>query len=218
VTLRHPLLEACGIAHGFGVRGAREPDGLLRPMQVHGSAVVCAEACRAPSRPAADAVVSDEPGVPVGVVTADCVPILLASRSGRVVAAIHAGWRGLAVGVVAAAVEAVRARAGSEALIAVVGPHIGICCYEVDAPVLEPLAGRFGAALQGALRPARAGHALLDLGALALWELRRCSPDRIETARTEATCTQCDPERFHSFRRDGPRAGRMAHFVAAREA
>lgn len=218
MSLRHPLLEACGVAHAFGVRDAPEPDGLLRPAQVHGNAVVSAEACRAQSRPAADAVVSNEPGVAVGVVTADCVPILLASRSGRVVAAIHAGWRGLAAGVVAAGVHAVRARAGCEALVAVVGPHIGICCYEVDAAVLDPLADRFGTALGGALRPSRPGHALLDLGVLASWELQRSDPGPIETACTEATCTRCDPERFHSFRRDGARAGRLVHFVAAREA
>jgi purine-nucleoside/S-methyl-5'-thioadenosine phosphorylase / adenosine deaminase len=216
--LRHPLLEACGVAHGFGVRGAAGPDGLLRPAQVHGNVVVSAEACRAQPRPAADAVVSEEPGVAVGVVTADCVPILMATRSGRVVAAIHAGWRGLAAGIVAAGVEAVCARADCETLVAVVGPHIGICCYEVDAPVLEALAERFGAALRGVARPARSGHVLLDLGALALWELRSRAPGRIEAARTEAMCTQCDPARFHSYRRDGARAGRLVHFVAAREA
>jgi len=218
VTLRHPLLAACGVAHGFGLRDAPEPDGLLRPAQVHGTAVVDVEACRAPSRPAADAIVSEEPGVLVGVVTADCVPVLLASRSGRVVAAIHAGWRGLAAGIVAAGVDALRERAGCEGLVAVVGPHIGICCYEVDAVVLGPLGERFGPALDAALRPARPGHALVDLGALAVWELHRCAPGRIETATMAATCTRCDSQRFHSYRRDGARAGRLVHFVAAREA
>jgi YfiH family protein len=215
--LRHPLLEALGIAHGFGVRGAAAPGGVLRPRQVHGRAVVSAAACRSQPPPEADAVICSEPGVAVGVVTADCLPVLLASEGGRVVAAIHAGWRGLARGVVADGVDALRRSAGDARIVAAIGPHIGPCCYEVDAPVIEALARTFGA-IDDALRPTRPGHALLDLGALAEAALARGGLARDDIGRLQGACTRCDPLRFHSYRRDGPRAGRLLHYIATAQA
>jgi YfiH family protein len=215
MTLRHALLGECGVAHGFGLRTTPAPRGLVRPRQVHGCRVVAVRACREQPAPEADGVVSDEPGVPVGVVTADCLPILLASRSGRAVSALHAGWRGLAGGIVAVGVEALRERAGAEELVAVVGPHIRACCYEVDAPVVEALRLQFGRDVKRALRPTRPGHAYLDLGALATRALERAGVDRARVGNIPDACTRCDPERFHSYRRDGERAGRLVHFVAA---
>jgi len=213
--LLHPLLTGCGVRHAFGSRSTPPPADLLRPRQVHGCEIVAAADCRAQPPPEADGVISSEPGVLVGVVTADCVPILVANGSGRVVAAIHAGWRGLARGVVAAGMAAVRERSGAEVLTAVVGPHIGSCCYEVDDPVLAALEARFGSALAPALRPGRAGHAYLDLGALAIAEIEMSDLGAAEAARIDGACTCCDVERFHSHRRDGPRAGRLVHFIAA---
>lgn len=215
MTLRHTLLDACGVAHSFGLRATPAPDGLLRPRQVHGCRVVSVRACREQPAPEADGVVSEEPGVPVGVVTADCLPILLASRSGRAVSALHAGWRGLAQDIVAVGVEALRARAGAEALVAVVGPHIGACCYEVDAPVIDALRSRFGPDAALALRAGRPGHAFLDLGALATRALERAGLDPGRIGCIPDACTRCDSERFHSYRRDGKRAGRLVHYVAA---
>jgi YfiH family protein len=215
--LREPLLDARAGLHGFGVRDAPEPAGLLRPRQVHGIRVVSAAACRSQPAPEADAVVSLEPGVPVAVVTADCVPVLLAAPAGRAVAAIHAGWRGLADGVLAASVEAlVRASGAAPAeLAAGIGPHIGPCCYEVDAPVLDALGAGHGARLPQAARPARPGHAMLDLGLLAEAALAGVGIPTSAIGRAAAACTRCDAVRFHSFRRDGPRSGRLVHFIAA---
>jgi YfiH family protein len=214
--ITHPLLVTCGVAHGFGVRGAPAPAGLLRPRQVHGTAVAEAEA--AGLHPGeADAVVSTLPGRPVGVATADCLPLLMAARDGRAVAAVHAGWRGLAAGVIGAALDALRQRAATP-IVAVVGPRIGPCCYEVDAPVWEALRPRFGADLDGALRRNRADHALLDLAALARLELLRGGLASSDVAALADACTRCDPLRFHSYRRDGERAGRLLHHVAARAA
>jgi YfiH family protein len=212
--LRHPLLEACGVAHGFGLRSTPAPEGLLRPRQVHGRAVVSAAACRVQPAPEADGVVASEAGVTVGVVTADCVPILVGSRSGQAVAALHAGWRGLACGIIASGVDALRQFVRVEELVAVVGPHIGPCCYEVDAPVLESLDARFDRDLAPALRPARAGHAYLDLGALAARALERAGLPAVAVRSLPDTCTCCQPERFHSFRRDGARAGRLTHWIS----
>lgn len=214
--LRHPLLAAVGVDHSFGVRGAVKPPGLLRPKQVHGADVAVADARVV--RPAeADAVVSSVPGVPVGVITADCVPILACSRSGGTVVAIHAGWRGLAKGVVAAGIGELRSHGGDlPDIVAVIGPHIGVCCYEVDDPVLAALAERFGSALDHALRPARPGHAMLDLGRLVSIDLESAGLAADTQALMPNACTRCDPARFHSYRRDGPRAGRLLHHVAAK--
>lgn len=210
--LRHGLLRDAVADHGFGVRGASGPPDVLRPRQVHGSAVVPDAACRAPEPPAADAVVSDACGVAVGVVTADCVPILAAAADGSAVAAIHAGWRGMAQGVIEAGVAAL-ARVGEAPLVAVVGPHIGACCYEVDEPVLAALGRRYGTELDAALTPSRPGHARLDLGAVARRALARAGLAEEAIGGLEGTCTACDSRRFHSYRRDGPRAGRLLHFV-----
>lgn len=212
--LTHPLLEKAGIRHGFGVRDAPEPEGLLRPKQVHGREVVHAADCRRQPPPEADAVISTESGVAIGIVTADCVPVLLASTCGEVVAAVHAGWRGLARGVVAQSVDALRRNSRSERILAAIGPCICVRCYEVDAPVLDALAAACGA-LELATRASRPGHALLDLGALVAAELHHHGLAQTDVGRLTDACTRCDPVRFHSYRRDGPRAGRLVHFIAA---
>ncbi len=216
-SLQEPLLASRAAFHGFGVRAAPQPAGLVRPRQAHGIRVVTAAECRAEPAPEADAVVSSEPGVPVAVVTADCLPVLLATPSGQGVAAIHAGWRGLAGGVLAAAVAAL-ARESSvppRLLAAGIGPHIGACCYEVDAPVLDALSGGHAEALSLATRPVRPGHAMLDLGRLAVAALAAAGLPEASIGSATADCTRCDADGFHSYRRDGPRAGRLVHFIAA---
>jgi YfiH family protein len=161
-------------------------------------------------------VVSEEIGVRIAVVTADCLPILLAGDRGRVVAAVHAGWRGLAGGVISACLAALRERLEkSEGLAAVIGPHIGRCCYEVDEPVLGAFEERFSETLPHALRQTRPGHARLDLGLLAREALRAEGVESDWIGFLEGACTACDAERFHSYRRDGPETGRLVHFIAA---
>lgn len=158
----------------------------------------------------ADAVVCDHSGVPVGIVTADCVPILVASRDGRVVAAIHGGWRGLAAGIVGAGIAALREFTG-EQLLAAIGPHVGPCCYEVDEPVLRELGERFGTVLEEATQPSRPGHVWLDLGAIAEAALQRAQVSAIE--RLPESCTACPGAPFFSVRRDGADTGRMLHWI-----
>jgi YfiH family protein len=213
--IRHPLLEAVGVVHGFGTRDCVAPAALVRARQVHGRDVLRV------TQPAdtligdADALVCDVPGLAIGVVTADCLPVLIATPSGAVAAA-HAGWRGLAAGVLAATVAALREIAPDvDRAIAVIGPHVDASCYEVDEPVVRALAARFGDAANAAVRETRAGHGEIDLARLARLDLEAAglSSDRI--AAIPDACTACDPERFYSFRRDGPRAGRLFHFVTA---
>jgi YfiH family protein len=214
--LRHRLLSDIGVDHGFGLRDLPEPPGIRRPRQVHGAAVATAQQCALEPPPEADAVVSEQIGERIAVVTADCVPILLASESGSAVAVVHAGWRGIACGVIGACMSALQLRAArSERITAVIGPHIGPCCYEVDEPVVAALADRFSGALPDASRRTRPGHVLLDLGQLTRVALAAggIEPGRIGSLLD--VCTACHPERFHSHRRDGAKAGRQVHFIAA---
>lgn len=183
--------------------------GFARVRQVHGVAVVIGQG---PSGPGleADAVVSSRPGVAACVSVADCVPVLLAGRDGRVVAAVHAGWRGT-LGLAAA--EGVRALAAAGVaageVLAVVGPSIGPCCYQVS----EELAARFEAAFgPEVLRRDGAGPRLDLWGANAL-TLRRSGVAEVEVL---GRCTSCEPTRFFSHRRDAGRTGRMVAFAAPR--
>ncbi|MFI5314788.1 MAG: polyphenol oxidase family protein [Myxococcota bacterium] len=204
--LRARGLEALGVEHGFGMRGSAEaaPRDVELARQVHGSALA-----RAPlaARPEADALWSAAPGTAVGVVTADCVPILVAGAGGRFVCAIHAGWRGSAARIAARTVRALAQATGTRpsAFVAAIGPHIGACCYEVDGPVLAAIPER------SVFRPARAGHAMLDLFALNRLQLVGAGVPARAIERVGG-CTACDSSRYASYRRDGT-AGRLLHFA-----
>ena len=165
---------------------------LAQGRQVHGTAVVGAPA--AGVFPEADGVHSREPGVGCLVLTADCLPVALVAPGGRAVAMVHAGWKGLAGGVLEAGIGAL----GGEVAAAFVGPGAGACCYEVGPEVLAAFDDLDGVADGGRL----------DLGVVARRQLERGGVERIEDV---DLCTMCDPERrFFSHRRDGGRTGRQA--------
>jgi len=208
--LRDPVLAARGVAHGFGLRTSPAIE-MRKPRQVHGSRAVWTTCAN--DLGDADAVLTREPGVRVGILTADCVPILVVA--GGAVGAVHAGWRGFAAGVIEHALAELSRAAGGAEIAAAIGPCIGGCCYEVDAPVLTPLRARYGRLLDAALTRERAPHAQLDLGVLAQLALARSgvAPRAIGVA--ARACTRCDAARFHSFRRDGAAAGRLAHWIEA---
>ena len=136
-----------------------------------------------------DGLWSDEPGLPLLAMSADCLPIVVVRRDRpRALALLHAGWRGLADGVVAAGVAAL----GPGSKAAVVGPAIGPCCYEVGADV----AARFDADLTNGRK--------LDLWSAAERALQAAGVDTVE--RTDL-CTRCHPELFFSHRRSGRARG-----------
>ncbi|MCH2186507.1 polyphenol oxidase family protein [Myxococcota bacterium] len=207
-----PVLEEVHVEHGFGTRGAIAPGGTLRPKQVHGKAVARFDRSSGVSPFEADALLCRTPGQTVAVVTADCVPILIASAEGECVAAVHAGWRGLACGVIPAALAAL-AEWGFTDLRAAIGPHARVCCYEVDRPVLEALEAPFGPALAKAVRPGRGGHVWLNLQRLAVEALTQAGLRAELCGTAAAMCTVCHPELFDSFRREGEDAGRLTHWV-----
>ena len=152
------------------------------------------------TNPDGDGVWTDTPGEAVLQLTADCVPIALARIAGArpAVAVLHAGWRGLLAGVVAAGVEAL----GPGPVAAAIGPSIGPCCYEVGPEVAEP----FGAEVMHGRN--------LDLWAATARALEAAGVERIERL---DLCTACHPELFFSHRRDDGVTGRqgvIAHVAA----
>lgn len=169
--------------------------------QVHGTLTVQADRTVATT---ADASFTREPGVVCVVMTADCLPILLCSRDGAAVAAVHAGWKGLADGVVEAAVEAL----GGGELLAWLGPAIGPDAFEVGDDVRDAFL-RNGAEFGESFRPAAAGKWLADLYRLARLTLNRLGVADIYGGEW---CTYSQPDDFFSYRRDRV-TGRMASLI-----
>lgn len=217
-VLCDPVLMDLGVEHGFGCRGSGAPEATFFPRQVHGATVWCVESGRNGSEQRsveADALVACEPGFPVGIVTADCVPLLASSADGSAVAAIHAGWRGLAAGVVEQGLAMLQKKAPGSPIHLAIGPGARGCCYEVDEPVCRALGARYRAQLAAdVLRPAcRAGHHLLDLAGLVERIVADLGIPPARVGAAHRVCTICDPLRFESFRRDGAGAGRLRHFI-----
>lgn len=172
--------------------------------QVHGCGVADGDAAVVGCR--ADAVTATRPGRVCAVLTADCLPLLLCNRNGSRVAAVHAGWRGLADGVIEAALE--RFEEPAEELLAWLGPAIGPQAFEVGPEVREALLIRERADA-GAFVPNRPGHWLADIYALARNRLQRAGVGFVGGG---DSCTVSEPERFFSYRRDGV-TGRMASLI-----
>jgi polyphenol oxidase len=142
-----------------------------------------------------DGLWTDEPGVPMLKIAADCLPIAVARANGLpALALLHAGWQGLLEGIVAAGVAAL----GQGDLAAVIGPGIGPCCYEVREDVAGPYRAAFGGEI---VRDGR-----LDMWSAAEQALGAAGCESVE--RTDL-CTSCHPELFFSHRRDGARTGRQ---------
>lgn len=169
-----------------------DAERLVLTTQVHGADVIEIGEPAGDTLAPGDALVSFLPGVAVGVLTADCVPVLLAGSGG--VAAVHAGWRGLVAGVI----EAAASRLG-EVRAAWVGPSIHACCYEVGPEVID--------AFHQAELPV--GPASVDPGRAAAAILHRLGIERVIAS---LDCTACD-EGFFSYRRDGA-TGRQGAFIS----
>ncbi len=196
------------------------PEHVMRVKQVHGNVVRVlrrdeAAATAGHERPHGDAIVSNEPGLVLAVMVADCVPILLADPRSGAAGAVHAGWRGTCAGVASAAVARLTTEFGTEPgdVIAAIGPSIGPDDYEVGEPLVEAFrnAGHSpGDITRWFLHRGTALH-------LDLWSANRdqlvaagVSADRIFIA---GLSTLAHPEVFDSFRAEGAQAGRMAALI-----
>jgi len=142
----------------------------------------------------ADGLWTDEPGLPILAMSADCLPIVLARIGKPGVAVLHAGWRGLLAGIAAAGTAVL----GGDDLVAAVGPAIGPCCYEVGEEVAAPFRERFG---DDVVQESR-----LDLWTSAERALRAAGVERVDRF---DRCTACEPEWFFSHRRDAGITGRQ---------
>jgi YfiH family protein len=186
-------------------------DRMLYGRQVHGAKVRRARDAPSARRPvtAEDGQATALRGHPALVFTADCLPVLLAAeRSGDereargtcAVAAVHAGWRGMAAGVLGEGVAALRELGGNGPVQALIGPGAGACCYEVGEEVHAEFAG-YGA---------RAGERHLDLPAIAAAKLREAGVNEVHDV---GMCTMCWFGLFFSHRRDGGVTGRQAGVI-----
>lgn len=174
--------------------------------QVHGIHVVehSGQAATGGVPPRADAAVAFEPGHVCVVMTADCLPVVFADRAGTRIGVAHAGWRGLAGGVLEATVAALQVE--PDQLVAWLGPAIGPDVFEVGPEVREAFIARDGANGDAFVRNA-AGRFQADLYRLARLALARVGVHRVSGG---GRCTQREAAKFFSFRRDGGRTGRMA--------
>ena len=176
--------------------------------QVHGSEVVDADAPDLPDEPAVDASVTAQPGRVLAIMVADCLPVVIADGRGQVLGAAHAGWRGLAGGVLEHTLAAMQAKApDAGGWRAWVGPGIGPTEFEVGQDVLDAFTADDPATLRFFTpRPGLSGKWLADLAGLADFRLRRAG---VQEVALSGMCTVSDPQRFFSYRRD-TETGRMA--------
>ena len=168
--------------------------------QVHG-----AEALRAPQgggyAGAGDVLTTTERGVPLAIFTADCLAITLWDSIARVLTVAHVGWRGTVKGTTGAAVKAaVQAGARANQLHVAIAPSIGPCCYEVDEPVMRDFGRAHGRRAQAWFKPARDGHAMLDLWTANEALLTDAGIDRAKLENPRV-CTACHLDLFYSYRK-----------------
>jgi YfiH family protein len=206
---------------------------LLTVRQIH-SDVIHVAAAPSAEMPPADALATRTPGLLLGVQTADCVPILLADTRQRVVAAIHAGWRGTLARIAVKTLGRMRMEFGTRPrdIVAALGPSIGRCCYEVGPEVTQAFAAQFRAAADWFDGPfdqlahgeeplglpwltrMPPGHVPppprveLDLRAANRWQLADAGVPESKIAVSDL-CTACRPDLLFSYRREGARTGRM---------
>jgi YfiH family protein len=216
-TRRHA--ETLALDIGVPARG-QDPKGrgwMLSVKQVHGTeALVVDRPIRDSDRfdGGWDALVTDQPGVTVAVRTADCVPVLVYDSRRRVVAAIHAGWRGAVADIVPKTLALMHTRFGSSVadLRVSIGPSAGSCCYEVDGPVLHQLRAGFEE-WPSVVRGCDGDKARLDLRGLIRRQVERHGVDSTQVSVVNL-CTICHDDLFYSYRREGQVIGTMVSGIA----
>lgn len=212
-----------GLVHGFSNR-VGDQDLFLRNLgadnlrlhllkQVHGDHIITTTRfSSAIERPEADGLLASEPGVLLGIVTADCVPVLMVDPRKRVAVALHAGWRGTLKGITQQAIELLCAQWDMVAqdLYVALGPSIGGCCYEVGLDVGEAIVERWN------MRGASAWRPFKEKGFLDLREVNTAQMMEKGVSRANISfvgpCTFCDRS-FASYRREGGSAGRQLSVI-----
>lgn len=198
-----------------------DPGKLVFSSQVHEAVVRCitsADIGKGLDRPVdydADGLITDIPGVALTVFGADCLTVLLCDPVRRVVAAVHAGWRGTALGIVERAVEQMSGHYGSDPadILAAIGPGISNCCFETDQDVPNAMTAALGASVLPFLSGGEGGKFHVDLKGINALRLERAglSPDHVDLS---PDCTFCRPDRYWSHRYTGGERGSQAALIA----
>ena len=166
-AFRTPGWRFSGVEHGFAPRDAPVASHLrlVRVRQVHGADLLIADDTTPALAGVADGLLTATPGTAVAIATADCVPILLAAPDARVVAAVHAGWRGSLADIARRAIGTFAARfaVGPSDIRAALGPSIGGCCYEIEREIAQSFVDAHGPAMWSAWKEGTAGKGTLDL-------------------------------------------------------
>lgn len=216
--VRENFRRFCGAA-------GTDPARLVKNHQVHGELVRSVSSrdiitdTALPGTFEADGLITDEPDLTLAVFSGDCIPVLLYDPVRHVIGAVHAGWRGTALGTAARAAEKMIHEYGcrGEDILAAVGPGIGPCCFETHADVPEGLRARLGTEADPFIKPApgKPGKYFADLkGINARW-LERTGLLREHIAVCDV-CTACRPDLFWSHRKQGLQRGSMAAVIALR--
>ena len=193
-----------------------DADNLMTLRQVHGNRVVVVTTASDLSLAAGtpgDGLLTNRSHLPLAVITADCFPIILTVPSLPAVGILHAGWMGTASRLVPTAIARLSEEfeVSAKDVFAAIGPGIGGCCYEIDEVSAEPFIAQFPAAV-GVYRPSRPGHLYLDLQQAILLQLHTAGVPAGQVWAADL-CTACHAGWFYSYRRDGPRSGRMLNVV-----
>lgn len=198
------------VAQAFGI----SEDRMVTVNQVHGENIIIVdeENYKGLRSAEADGLITNKPGIAVGIETADCVPVLLVDPVTPAVAAVHAGWRSTVKKIVQKAVLMMQKEFGSDpsSMLAAIGPAIGPECYEVDDPVMGPVREAFPFWKEVSL-PRAQDKWSLDLVKLNRMELVQAGIPE-QSVYSVGLCTSCNPGLFYSFRREG-RTGRMLSVI-----
>jgi YfiH family protein len=214
-----------GLVHGFSGRLPENPTALSRPCgenltlrtlrQVHGDEIVVIDQHSrvGNERPEADGMITADTGLLLGIASADCVPVLIVAPRQRLVAALHAGWRGTLKGISTRAVELFAADWSIDpaSLWVALGPAIGGCCYQVGVEIGEALLQRWGTRSPAAWRPL-GEKGFLDLREINLTQFECAGVPRAQV-QLVGLCTFCDFPRFASYRREGSGASRQLSVI-----
>ncbi len=209
----HVDANRAAVARAFGL----EPHLLLTVSQVHGSEILVIDQPNPDvshfQRVDCDAIITNQRQILIGILVADCFPVILYDSQQQVSAVIHLGWRGTAAGLLGRTVSAMQTLFGArtEEIRAAVGPGIGAHSYEVDRPVRDAFRQGVGD-WQNIASEVRLGHWQLDLQKSILLQLAATGIAR-ENVDCVAACTCCHRETFFSYRRDQGRTGRQMGFA-----
>jgi hypothetical protein len=210
--IHSPLLQKIsGVRHGFGTIADVRPENAVTVRQVHGVKILEPEKVTSQEPEGYDTVLTDRPGIAVAVKTADCQPILLVEPSRKIVAAVHAGWKGTLGRAVQVAIRRIEEKGGlAKNLVCALGPNMVVDCFEVEKDVAAEVESEFP------------GWPILSQVSDKKWRLDVSLANRLQLKESGVPgdqidrvdlCTHCRADLFWSFRRDGDAAGRMINFI-----